>query len=147
MLEIPLIGNGHFHLKLEGNSPLQPTTSRAPNIDCYVPGIWPRSLTSMHDLDLDLWPWLHHKVYGLKQWRVLAFDLDLWHTTLTFIRSLAKSQGNRSNSSVVRTQTDKWTDSWTDATKCIISPLRKATQSIKIKVKWFSCESADTHDL
>ncbi len=57
--------------------------------------------------------------------RILAFDLDLWPTTLTSNPNLAKVkvdlhteyQGHRSDGSAVRALTD----GWTDATKRIIS--------------------------
>jgi len=70
-----------------------------------------------------------HKQFSL-------FDLELWHTTLTYNPRLAKvkvyphvkNQGQRSNGSNRIAPTDKWTYTHTDATKHIISP---ATRSIK----------------
>ena len=90
-------------------------------------------------LDLcDLWPWPRPLTLTLKQGNgdartgFLAFDLDLWPTTLTYNPRLArvkvdphaKNQGQRSNGSHRRARThrhtDRWTDRQTDATKCII---------------------------
>ncbi len=71
--------------------------------------------------------------------RFLAFDLDLWPTTLTYDPNLAKVkvnlhtdyQGRRSNGlagrGVIDGRTDGLTDRQTDATKYIIS---LASQSI-----------------
>jgi len=65
------------------------------------------------------------------------FDLDFWHTTLTYnirlakvkVDPRAKNQGQRSNGSNGRAPTDKRTDAHTDTTKRIIAP---ATRSINI---------------
>ncbi len=94
---------------------------------------WPLTLTPTHDLDP--WPWPRPLTLTLKQWkllcnsdvkiRFLAFDLDLWPTTLTYNPKLAKVklylhtkyQGRRSNSSGMRVvmdgRTDRRTDGWT----------------------------------
>ncbi len=62
--------------------------SRAPNIDRCVPENWPLPLTLTRDLDI--WPWPRPLTFTLKQGnsdvktRFLAFDLELWPTTLTY---------------------------------------------------------------
>ncbi len=68
--------------------------SRALNIDRWAPEIWLWPLTFTRDLDPDLWPWPRPLTLTLKQGnseikkRFLAFDLDLWPTTLTYNLSL-----------------------------------------------------------
>ena len=99
--------------------------SGAPNIDSCVPVIWPWPLTLTFDLDPDLWPWPHPLTFTLEQcensdvktW-FLAFDLDLWPTTLIYNPNLykvkvnihTKYQGCKSSGSAVR----GWTDGQTD---------------------------------
>ncbi len=100
--------------------------SRAPNIDRCTPESWPWPLTLTPTFDLK----------ARQQWcktHFLAYDLDPWPTTLTYLAILAKvkfdlhakDEGRRSNGSSVRVQTkggtDRRTDGQTDATKCIIS--------------------------
>ena len=85
--------------------------------------------------------------------RFLAFDLDLWPTTMTFNPNLAKvnlhtkSQGRRSSRSAVRVETDEQTDGryqvcylpalrsikigWIDGTH-----VRESRTCIVIRVQW-----------
>ncbi len=59
-------GNGTSCSKLECNCLLLHPASRAPNIDCYAPGIRPLSLTLTSNLDLNLWTWPMTFVLDLK---------------------------------------------------------------------------------
>ncbi len=89
--------------------------SRAPSID---------RCAQTFDLDIDLWHWPLHLKQGKSDVKTqfLAFDLDLWPTTLTYNPSLAKvkvdpntkNQGQRSNGSAVRALTNKHTNGLTD---------------------------------
>ncbi len=85
--------------------------------------LWPRPMTLTRPLtltptfDLDFKQGNHDV-----KTRFLAFDLDLWPTTLAYNPILvnvkvdphAKNQGLRSNGSAVRAQTDGQTDGQTD---------------------------------
>ncbi len=63
---------------------------RASNIDRCTPEIWPWPLTFTRGLHLDHWPWPRpwSKVTVMSKHVFLAFDLDLWPTTLTYYPSL-----------------------------------------------------------
>ncbi len=100
--------------------------SRAPNIDRCALASRPWPLTLTRDLDPNLWPcpWPLTLKQGNSEakTRFLAFDLDLWPTTLTYNPSLArvkvdphtKNQGQRSNGSNRRARTNWQTDGQTD---------------------------------
>ncbi len=121
--------------------------SRAPNIDTCAPENWPWPLTLTHDLDI--WPWPRPLTLTLKQGnsdvktRFLAFDLDLWPTTLTYNPNLAKVklnlhtkyQGRRSNGSAVRVSADGQTDGRTEGRYQVHYLPRFAVDNKSIK--WF----------
>ena len=100
---------------------------------------WLMTLTLAHDLDPDpdLWSWPWPLTLTLRQCnsdvntQILAFDLDLWSSNLTFNPNLAKVKVNiqtkyqccSSNRLGMRALMDSQTDGRTNATKRIISLL------------------------
>ena len=107
---------------------------------------WLLTLTLIFDFDPDLLPWPWPWTLALKQgngevktW-FLAFDLDLWPTTLTYNPSIAKvmvdphtnNQGQRSKGSAVRVLTDGRTDGLME--RCYQVHYLPDLRSINIKV-------------
>ncbi len=121
----PLI-HGHRQIHWTGNGPSLPNSkviplchtrqALAPNIDHYVPGIWPRPLT-----------------LTLKQGNTHSgVQTGFWHLTLTYNPNPAKVNDlHNENQShrIKQLYTHESSDGWTDTTKCIISQLRNATCS------------------